>query len=74
VRGSSDTLRPTTAGRRAIEALPRQAGTPDADWDTVIETKEFGKKTKADALGRIVTYTGYHAGQIGMVVKYGGGA
>ena len=56
---SADTL------RRAIEA------TSDADWDTVIETKEFGKKTKAEALGRIVTHTAYHAGQIGLVVKYG---
>ena len=59
VQESADTL------RRAIEA------TSDADWDTVIETKEFGKKTKAEALGRIVTHTAYHAGQIGMVVKYG---
>jgi len=54
-----------TTLQRAIEA------TNDADWDTVIETKEFGKKTKAEALGRIVTHTAYHAGQIGMVVKYG---
>ena len=59
VQESADTL------RRAIEA------TNDADWDTVIETKEFGKKAKAEALGRIVTHTAYHAGQIGMVVKYG---
>jgi len=59
VQDSADTL------LRAIEA------TSDADWDTVIETKEFGKKTKAEALGRIVTHTAYHAGQIGMVVKYG---
>lgn len=51
--------------QRAIEA------TPEADWDTVIETKEFGKKTKAEALGRITTHTAYHAGQIGMVLKYG---
>jgi len=29
----------------------------DADWDHVIETKEFGKKTKAEALGRITTQT-----------------
>lgn len=51
--------------QRAIEA------TPEADWDTVIETKEFGKRTKAEALGRITTHTAYHAGQIGMVLKYG---
>jgi uncharacterized damage-inducible protein DinB len=59
VQESADTL------RRAIEA------TPDGEWDTVIETKEFGRKSKAEALGRIVTHTAYHAGQIGMVVKYG---
>lgn len=59
VQESDDTL------RRAIEA------TSDTDWDTVIETKEFGKKTKAEALGRIVTHTAYHAGQLAMVVKYG---
>ena len=43
----------------------------DADWDVEIETKEFGKKTKAEALGRITTHTAYHAGQLTMVVKYG---
>jgi uncharacterized damage-inducible protein DinB len=59
VQESADTL------RRAIEA------TSDTDWDTVIETKEFGKKTKAEALGRIVTHSAYHAGQLAMVVKYG---
>ncbi len=51
--------------QRAIEA---QAA---ADWDTVIETKEFGRRTKAEALGRIVSHTAYHAGQIGLVLKYG---
>lgn len=59
VQESADTL------RRSIEA------TPDADWDTFIETKEFGRKTKAEALGRIVTHTAYHAGQLAVVVKYG---
>lgn len=59
VQGSADTM------RRAIEAQG------DADWDTVIETKEFGKKSKAEALGRIVTHTAYHAGQLAVVVKYG---
>lgn len=51
--------------QRAIEA------TSDADWDSVIETKEFGKKTKAEALGRITTHTAYHAGQMGILLKYG---
>lgn len=41
------------------------------DWDAVTETKEFGKKTKAEALGRITTHTAYHAGQLAIVVKYG---
>jgi uncharacterized damage-inducible protein DinB len=59
VAESVDTL------RRAIEAQS------DADWDTMIETKEFGRKTKAEALGRIVTHTAYHAGQIGMLLKHG---
>lgn len=59
VQESADTL------RRAIQA------TSEADWDTVIETKEFGRKTKAEALGRIVTHTAYHAGQIGMLLKHG---
>lgn len=59
VQESADTL------HRAIEA------TPDAEWDTMVETKEFGRKSKAEALGRIVTHTAYHAGQIGVVLKYG---
>jgi uncharacterized damage-inducible protein DinB len=43
----------------------------DADWQTIIETKEFGAKTKAQAFGRIVSHTAYHAGQMAMIVKYG---
>ncbi|MBP6643219.1 MAG: DinB family protein, partial [Flavobacteriales bacterium] len=43
----------------------------DADWEVMIETKEFGKKTKAEALGRITTHTAYHAGQLAILVKYG---
>jgi uncharacterized damage-inducible protein DinB len=41
------------------------------NWDEVIETKEFGRKTKAEAFGRIVTHTAYHAGQLALVLKYG---
>jgi len=41
------------------------------NWDELIETKEFGKKSKAEALGRIVTHTAYHAGQLALVLKYG---
>lgn len=41
------------------------------DWSEVIETKEFGKKSKAEAFGRILTHTAYHAGQLALVIKYG---
>lgn len=41
------------------------------NWGEVIETKEFGKKSKAEALGRITTHTAYHAGQLALVLKYG---
>jgi len=43
----------------------------DADWETVISTKEFGTKTKAEAFGRIVSHTAYHAGQLAIINKYG---
>lgn len=41
------------------------------DWENEIETKEFGKKTKAEALGRIISHTAYHAGQMASILKYG---
>jgi len=43
----------------------------DADWETTIETKEFGVKTKAEAFGRIISHTTYHAGQLAIIKKYG---
>lgn len=43
----------------------------DADWETQITTKEFGTKTKAEAFGRIVSHTAYHAGQMAIIHKYG---
>lgn len=43
----------------------------DADWKTQISTKEFGTKTKSEALGRIVSHTAYHAGQLAILLKYG---
>jgi len=62
----------------ALLALVEEAGiqlekalADQNDWDALIETKEFGKKTKAEALGRITTHTAYHAGQLAIVVKYG---
>lgn len=43
----------------------------EADWQTEISTKEFGTKTKAEAFGRIVSHTAYHAGQMAIINKYG---
>jgi len=43
----------------------------DEDWETSITTNEFGIKTKAEAFGRIVSHTTYHAGQMAIVLKYG---
>lgn len=43
----------------------------DNDWNVEIKTAEFGTKTKAQALGRIISHTAYHAGQIGIILKYG---
>lgn len=42
----------------------------DEDWETSITTKEFGTKTKAEAFGRIVSHTAYHAGQMAVINKY----
>lgn len=47
------------------------AAQPDWVWSEVVTTKEFGTKTKAEALGRIVSHTAYHAGQIAIIHKYG---
>lgn len=43
----------------------------ESDWETTITTKEFGSKTKAQAFGRIVSHTAYHAGQLAIIHKYG---
>jgi uncharacterized damage-inducible protein DinB len=43
----------------------------DTDWETQITTKEFGTKTKAEAFGRIISHTAYHAGQLAILNKYG---
>lgn len=43
----------------------------DADWETTITTNEFGTKTKAEAFGRIISHTAYHAGQMAIIIKYG---
>ena len=43
----------------------------DENWAETITTKEFGTKTKAEAFGRIVSHTAYHAGQLALTLKYG---
>jgi uncharacterized damage-inducible protein DinB len=40
-------------------------------WQAEITTKEFGNRNKAQAMGRITSHTAYHAGQIGIILKYG---
>ncbi len=47
------------------------AQVPENEWQVQITTKEFGTKTKAEAFGRIISHTAYHAGQIAMIQKYG---
>jgi uncharacterized damage-inducible protein DinB len=42
----------------------------DEDWQQSITIKEFGTKTKAAAIGRIISHTAYHAGQLSLTVKY----
>ncbi len=43
----------------------------EENWNETIVTKEFGTKTKAEAFGRIISHTTYHAGQIALIKKYG---
>ncbi|HNV30186.1 MAG TPA: DinB family protein [Cyclobacteriaceae bacterium] len=43
----------------------------DTDWEQIITTKEFGTKTKAESIGRIISHTAYHAGQLSLTLKYG---
>ena len=47
------------------------ASQADEEWTKTITTKEFGIKTKAEALGRIISHTAYHAGQLALTLKYG---
>lgn len=49
------------------QAILKQA---DAEWQDSVTTAEFGTVTKAEALSRIISHTAYHAGQIGLILKY----
>ncbi len=48
----------------ALESLPADK------WDIPVETR-IGTMTPREALGRLTYHTGYHAGQIGLIRKYG---
>ncbi len=43
----------------------------DENWQESVTTKEFGTKSKAEAIGRIISHTAYHAGQLALTLKYG---
>jgi uncharacterized damage-inducible protein DinB len=51
-----------------LQAIAQQ---DDDSWEDVITTKEFGSKSKAEAFGRIISHTAYHAGQLALLQKYG---
>jgi uncharacterized damage-inducible protein DinB len=66
-------------GLTAIQALLAESGksittiigsVSEDDWKKQITTKEFGTKSIAEAFGRIISHTAYHAGQIAMIQKY----
>lgn len=42
----------------------------ELDWQREIVTKEFGRKTLAESLGRITSHTAHHGGQIALILKY----
>lgn len=51
--------------QKAIEKQEKEA------WQKEITTDEFGTKTLAEAFGRVVSHTAYHAGQMALAKKYG---
>jgi uncharacterized damage-inducible protein DinB len=53
----------------ALKAIISQQS--EVNWGEIIVTKEFGSKTKAEALGRIISHTSHHAGQLALIKKYG---
>jgi uncharacterized damage-inducible protein DinB len=57
-----------TSEQNLLKIMDEQS---DSDWETTITTNEFGTKTKAEAFGRIISHTAYHAGQLALTLKYG---
>ena len=56
------------AFNQLLIAIEKQS---DQEWQQTITTNELGTKTKAEALGRIMSHTAYHAGQLALTIKYG---
>jgi len=46
------------------------SNTTEDAWSEVLDTRIFGMKTRIQLVGRIISHTGYHAGQIGLIKKY----
>lgn len=42
----------------------------EESWDKIVKTP-IGEYTQFDAVARILAHTGYHSGQIGLILKYG---
>lgn len=59
----------TSKSFQTLEAIIMKQS--EENWSETIVTKEFGAKTKAEAFGRIISHTTYHAGQIAIIKKYG---
>lgn len=59
---------PQEAFNQLRAAIEKQS---DTSWQETVTTKEFGTKTKAEAVGRIISHTAYHAGQLALTLKYG---
>lgn len=56
----------------AYESLEKAINQQDDDsWKQSVSTKEFGTKTLAEAFGRVLSHTAYHAGQMAIINKYG---
>lgn len=65
----SPTLSILIRSRETLRTIISQQS--NTNWTEEIVTKEFGTRTKVQALGRITSHTAYHAGQIGIILKYG---
>lgn len=55
------------SGQALESVISRQE---EQDWQREIVTREFGKKTLAESLGRIISHTAHHGGQMAVILKY----